>query len=101
MSMFDQSFQVLSCHFDRVILTHCQISELNLLEILRHCRPSVARTLIADLPYGYFKLVFESLIKIPIAADIIVFLWIILGDVLFFCIDSGMLCVLIRIASLR
>ena len=46
------------------------------------------------------KLVLESLTKIkPIAADIIVFV-IISGHFLFY-IENGMLCVLIRIASLR
>ena len=49
--------------------------------------------------HGYFKLVLESLTKISIAADIIVF-EIILGGFLFY-IESGILCVLIRIASLR
>ena len=34
------------------------------------------------------------------AADIIVF-WLILGDFFFFYIDNDMLCVLIRIASMR
>ena len=46
---------------------------------------------------GYFE--FESLTKNPIAPDIIVF-GIISGGFLFY-IKYGMLCVLIRIASMR
>ena len=49
--------------------------------------------------HGYFELVFESLGKNPIAADISIF-WIIKGDFIFY-IDNGMLCILIRIASMR
>ena len=49
--------------------------------------------------HGYFELVLESLTKNPIAADIIVF-EIISGGFLFY-IENGMLCVLIRIASMR
>ena len=45
------------------------------------------------------ELVLESLTKNPIAAAIIVF-GIISGDFLFY-IENGMLCVLIRIASMR
>ena len=50
--------------------------------------------------HGYFELVLESLgKKSMIAADIIIF-GIIWGDFLFY-IDKCMLCVLIRIASMR
>ena len=48
---------------------------------------------------GYFELVLQSLTKNPRATDIIVF-GIISGDFLFY-INNGMLCVLIRIASMR
>ena len=54
----------------------------------------MARTPMARLPW-----LLESLGKHPIAADIIIF-GIIQGDFLFY-IDNGMLCVLIRIASMR
>ena len=49
--------------------------------------------------HGYFELVLGSLGKHSIAADVILF-GIIKGDFLFY-IDNVMLCVLIRIASMR
>ena len=48
--------------------------------------------------HGYFEDFLESLTKNPTAADIIVF-GIVSGDFLFY-INDGMLCVLIRIASM-
>ena len=60
----------------------------------------MTRTPMARLPRdGYFELVLESLGKNPIAGDIIIF-GTIKWDFLFY-IDNGMLCVLIRIASMR
>ena len=60
----------------------------------------MARTLIAHLPQLFRTRFFESLTKKNLtAADIIIF-GIILGAFLFF-IDNGMLCMLIRIASMR
>ena len=49
--------------------------------------------------HGYFELVLESLRKNPLGADIIVFV-IVLGDFRFY-IDNGMLCVIVRVASMR
>ena len=49
--------------------------------------------------HGYFELVLEFLGKNPIAADIIAY-GMIKDDFLCY-IDNGMLCVLIRIASMR
>ena len=56
----------------------------------------MARTPIARLPHGCIELVLGSLGKDPIAADLGLF------TVIFsFYVESGMLCVLIRIASMR
>ena len=49
--------------------------------------------------HGYFELILEFITKNPTVAEVIVF-GIISGDFLFY-IDNGLLCVLIRIASLR
>ena len=49
--------------------------------------------------HGYFEPVLEFLEKNPTAADIIL-LGIIKGDFLYY-IDNGMLCILVRIASMR
>ena len=74
------------------------INDLFMTEPYIYSRTLVARTLMVCSP-RLFRTRSETLTKNPIAADIIAF-WIIAGD-FHYCIDIGILCVLIRIASMR
>ena len=60
-----------------------------------YSRTSMARTLMARLP-RLFRTHFKSLGKNPLAADLGLF-----SVIFFFYIENGILCVFIRIASMR
>ena len=85
------------CVVTRITVVQCA-SCLVLSYNLKYSRTSMARKPMARL-HGYFELVLDFLGKNPIAGGIIIF-EIIKSDFLFY-IDNGMLCVLIRIASMR
>ena len=72
--------------------------------ILKHFRVCYSRTLVAQTLLAHLPWLFQTHSKVlnkndPIAADIIVF-GIISGNYLFYT-DNGMLCILIRITSMR